>query len=119
MRRSAIALVTVALAAGCSGTSSHSTAIEGRFVFTGGLTPGQRPIPGQITASSANLRQVVNVGADGNFRITVPPGTYTLIGRSPNFIVNGVQAPCYVMNRARIEVLAGVTDHVVVVCEGV
>lgn len=81
--------------------SSATGTISGRLLAVGG-PPGSepRPLGGRIFASSrGNMfiptgsgRFTASVGSDGEYSITVPPGKYTVEGRSPQY--NGGRTPC-------------------------
>jgi len=74
--------------------------ISGRLLAVGGLVDETRPLGGRIFASSrGNIfvptgsgRFTASVGSDGEYSITVPPGKYTVAGRSPQY--NGGRTPC-------------------------
>jgi hypothetical protein len=58
--------------------------IEGGPIGRGGQQPGERPIPGTVTFSTAGHRPVqVGVGVSGKFSAWLPPGRYRVAGRSP------------------------------------
>lgn len=84
----AVVMAVAWLLAGC-GSGPHGE-VTGRFVRSGGPAPGSPvPLPGTITARSARGDDItVDVGANGRFRLSLPPGTYHLTGRSP--LVAGV-----------------------------
>jgi hypothetical protein len=59
--------------------------IEGGPLGAGGQQPGERPIPGTVTVTTAGHRQVsIQVGGSGRFSVWLSPGTYQVSGRSPN-----------------------------------
>jgi hypothetical protein len=61
--------------------------IEGGPVGPYGQQPGERPIPGTVTFTTARHRPVsVGVGASGRFSVWLPPGRYQAAGRSPDII---------------------------------
>ena len=104
--------------AGCgagAGPTAAPGAVDGRFIRVGGPAPGAAvPLPGHVVAiDSTGARLAVGVGSDGRFRLSLPAGTYRLIGYSP--LVQGGQARC---GAARpVQVTAGRTAvHVSVVC---
>ncbi len=74
--------------------------ISGRLLAVGGPADESRPLGGRIFASSrGNIfvptgsgRFTGSVGSDGEYSITVPPGHYTVEGRSPQY--NGGRTPC-------------------------
>jgi len=90
------------LGSACAGGSgaAHPTpgtatagVIHGRLVAEGGpqgVSP--RPLPGQVNAVGAGTAShVATVTADGSFRLSVAPGTYTLTGTSPLYNAGHVQ----------------------------
>jgi hypothetical protein len=76
--------------AGTARATGHVTGkllIEGGPVSTNGQQPGERPIPGTVTFTTAGHRPVsVGVGASGKFSAWLPPGRYQVAGRSPDII---------------------------------
>src|SRR5437899_1485435 len=87
MRRIGAALVVgvAILVAGCAGHADSGRAVVGRLVRVGGPAPGlPAPLPGKIEArdSAGNLHSAA-VGRSGRFRLSLPPGTYTVTGTSP------------------------------------
>ena len=85
--------------------------------MVGGPTNARYPVPGQVAV--ANIYQVgsvlpdVEVGADGTFSVTVDPGTYEVVGTSPNY--NGGRATCTTRPRT-VRVRAGQHVDVDVQC---
>ena len=96
-----------ALLTGCAaaGATEHATGhpaaassrapghVTGRLLIDGGPVspygpqPGERPIPGTVTFTTAGHRPVsVGVGASGKFSAWLPPGRYQVSGRSPDII---------------------------------
>jgi hypothetical protein len=71
-------------------TTGHVTGkllIEGGPIGPGGQQPGERPIPGTVTFTTARHRSVaVGVGTSGKFSVWLPPGRYQVAGRSPDII---------------------------------
>lgn len=52
---------------------------------SGGQQPGERPIPGTVTFTTAGQRPVsVRAGTSGEFSVWLPPGRYRVAGRSPD-----------------------------------
>ena len=76
-------------------TSGEET-VTGSFAAVGGLALGSpRPLPGQVTAqNSAGRKFTVAVGKSGKFVLWLPAGLYQLTGRSPMFLVDGVERTC-------------------------
>ena len=61
--------------------------IEGGPVSPYGQQPGERPIPGTVTFTTARHRPVsVGAGVSGRFSVWLPPGQYQAAGRSPDII---------------------------------
>lgn len=79
-----LAMVIVVLA-GCGGHPGYHQTVPGRFVRVGGPAPGSPfPLPGTITARAATGETVTAAaGQDGRFRLSLPPGSYRVTGRSP------------------------------------
>lgn len=72
-------------------TSSATLAtggISGLLAAVGGPTPTPpRPLPGlvRITNVRSRVSRTVSVGTDGRFSLALPPGSYSLVGRSPRY----------------------------------
>ena len=122
VRRTLGAIMTLLAAgsmlAGCAtGTPSRtaSGAVEGQFISVGGPSPGAAvPLPGQVVAiDSTGTRVTVGVGTNGRFSLSLPAGTYRLIGYSP--LIQSGKARC---NAERpVRVTAGrTTRRVAVIC---
>jgi len=102
--------------------SSATGTISGSLLAVGGLVDETRPLGGRIVASSrGNIfvptgsgRFTASVGSDGEYSITVPPGQYTVAGRSPQY--NGGRTPCLA---AKMPVIVRDGDDVVanVLCQ--
>jgi len=77
-------------AAGPARPTGHVTGrllIEGGPISPYGQQPGERPIPGTVTFTTAGHRPVtVGVGASGKFSAWLSPGRYQVAGRSPDII---------------------------------
>jgi hypothetical protein len=59
--------------------------LEGGPLGPGGQQPGERPIPGTVTFTTAGHRPVsVRVASSGKFSVSLPPGRYRVAGRSPD-----------------------------------
>ena len=83
-----------------AGTAGHATGrvtshvtghVTGRFLMEGGpmgpggQQPGERPLPGTVTFTTAGRRPVaVRVGTSGKFSAWLAPGRYRVAGRSPD-----------------------------------
>jgi len=79
--------------------------VTGSFVAVGGPSPGSpRPLSGQVTAqNSAGQKFTVAVGKSGKFVLWLPEGLYRLTGRSPMFLVNGVEGTCAADQPVRVK----------------
>jgi len=124
MRRSGVTtkpvLLVVALVA-CLSSCSHPAApgtLAGELSGTGGMPPViQTPFPGTIHVTGQGVDTQVPVGADGRFSLTLPAGTYTVVGHSPNLTDNGVQEECGAAPEGKpVTVTAGQTTTVAVGC---
>ena len=125
MRRSGVTtkpvLLVVALVA-CLASCSHpapSGTLAGELSGTGGPPPGtiQTPFPGTIHVTGQGVDTQIPVGADGRFSLTLPAGTYTVVGHSPSLTDNGVQEECGVAPVGKpVTVTAGQTTTVAVGC---
>lgn len=129
-RRTSIVIavgVVVAAVSGCSQAdngepgSLTSTApvsrvgvLRGHLYGVGGPAPGGREAwAGTVTVSGPGLRRDTAVAADGSYSVTLVPGRYTVVGRSPRF-GDGRQL-CRPASDA--EVTAGATTTVDVLCQ--
>jgi hypothetical protein len=74
-----------------------------------------RPLYGQVTATESGHPYSVSVGTDGRYAVTVPAGTYTVVGRSP--LYQGGAAYCYAAKP--VTVGSGSTAAARVVCDEV
>lgn len=78
----------------------RATEVRVQLQLVGGPTGAARPLPGTVTATDQNGRAcVVLLGARGTARLSPPPGTYTLTGRSP--LYEGGDADCRAARTAR------------------
>jgi hypothetical protein len=67
--------------------------VHGHLSAVGGPAPGSRkPLSGEVTATGPQVTRTVQVGPDGNFSLTLPPGNYTLTGHGPDY--GGGRAVC-------------------------
>lgn len=87
--------------------------LTGRLIAVGGATSNPRPLTGHVTASGPRASQTVQVGPDGNYKLNLPPGTYTLTGTSP--LYDGGHGTCRPIETT-IAVTAGTTDTADVIC---
>lgn len=86
--------------------------VLGTLEAVGGPPPGTpRPLRGSITLrNSSGTTFTTTAGSNGAFVVRIPPGTYTVIGRSP--LYNGDCQPI-----EPVTVVAGTTIQVVVACQ--
>jgi len=77
--------MTIVVLAGCGGRPGYHQTVLGRFVRVGGPAPGSPfPLPGTISARAATGEVVTaTAGPDGRFKLSLPPGSYRVTGRSP------------------------------------
>src|SRR5262245_16629058 len=80
---------------GCTHNSAHGT-VAGELVAVGGPAPGGPvPLPGHVVAlNSTGDRFAVAVRANGQFRMSLPPGDYRLEGYSPRVRSDGAEMRC-------------------------
>jgi hypothetical protein len=116
VRRNGIAVLalTIAILAGCS-AGGYQQNVTGTFVRVGGPAPGSPfPLPGTITARAATGKTFTATASDdGHFRLSLPPGTYRVTGRSP--LMQSGQMTCAATTTLRVT-RGKSTDHVTVVC---
>jgi hypothetical protein len=74
-------------------TGTGTTTVTGRFLIEGGPVrpgggqPGERPLRGTVTFTTAGERTVsFPVGRSGAFSVALAPGTYHVSGRSPEIM---------------------------------
>jgi hypothetical protein len=96
-----LALVVLALA-GCGGTPGYRQTVPGTFERVGGPAPGAPfPLPGTITARTATGQTfTATAGQGGRFKLSLPPGSYQVTGRSP--LIDSGQAPCPATAKLRV-----------------
>jgi hypothetical protein len=89
--------------------------VLGTLEAVGGPPPGTpRPLRGSITLRSSRGKAfTTTAGSDGAFAVRIPPGPYTVIGRSPLYD-SGI-ADCQPIEP--VTVVAGTTIRVVVACQ--
>jgi hypothetical protein len=77
--------VGIAGLASCGANAGYHQTVAGTFVRVGGAAPGSPfPLPGTITARTATGETFTAMaGRDGRFKLSLPPGTYHVTGRSP------------------------------------
>ena len=122
MRRTPGAIMTLLAAgsmlAGCASGATPTTApgiVLGQFIRVGGPAPGSPvPLPGQVVAiDSTGTRLAVTVGNNGRFSLSLPAGTYRLIGYSP--LIDNGKARCTAERPAHVTT-GRTTRHVAVIC---
>jgi hypothetical protein len=128
--RTCACLLAAPLIAGCAATGGQAPVtghLAGRLVMEGGpmgpggQQPAERPIPGTVTFTAADHRQVaIQVGTSGTFSIRLPPGTYQVSGRSPSIETSSgsdgseQELPCSAPSSAQIT--AGHAATITVAC---
>jgi hypothetical protein len=133
--RASAGMLAIALLAGCTAAAAsqshrqvHSRAfgrVTGRFFLEGGplgpggQQPGKRPIGGTVTFTAAGHRPFsVRVSSSGGFTVHLPPGRYSVSGRSPRVVeVSGGTRrvlPC--SQPLRVTVSAGHAASIAVTC---
>lgn len=83
----AVAVVAAGVLTGCSTGPAHGTII-GELAAVGGPAPGlPRPLAGSVrlTNTHTHASKVVTVGVDGRYSLPIAPGSYTLMGKSPQY----------------------------------
>ena len=85
-------MLAFVLLASCAGSGKKGT-VTGTLVMNVGLAP-TKPVSGDVAATRADGSVVgqASVGADGRFKLSLPPGMYAFVGHSPLFN-DGIQ-PC-------------------------
>jgi len=120
------AALPLALVAALTGCGAHPApdrgTISGTFVAVGGPVPVNGrpapplPLPGRIVAiASTGKRVQVVVGRSGTFRLSLPPGSYRLIGINPRFAASMPGMQCSAIHTERVTV-GRVLSHVQVAC---
>jgi hypothetical protein len=96
--------------------------VSGTFIAMGGPVPVHgrpmmvAPLPGRIIGiGSAGRRVQVTAGRSGTFRLSLPPGSYRLIGYSPHVTVGHGEMRCGAIHPVQVRV-GRVLSHVKVVC---
>lgn len=98
------------LLAGCTGSPGSGT-LTGHFSAVGGPAPGSmRPMRGSVTADGPGGRHVVTTASDGSYRLTLPPGTYSVTAKVP-----GGTGPCQA--DAPVVITRGTTSRADVICD--
>ncbi len=122
-------LLLTGLAAGCASAGGQALpatghlagklVMEGGPMGPGGKQPGERPMSGTVTFTSAGHQAVtVTVGSSGQFSVRMPPGRYQVSGRSPDVMQadggHGRELPC--SRPASVVVSAGSTATITLAC---
>ena len=125
-RRLVLALVAASFVAACASSHSHPptssatpvpspATISGTFTAAGGPAEASAVLlSGTITIAGA-VTHMVTVGPDGKYTATLPPGTYTVTGTSPQY--NDGAATCQTDTGAPITLAAGQSATADVTCE--
>ena len=123
-RRSALVIAGVLalslLLSACEGAADRtevgSSTLSGQLFAVGG--PAQATngaLPGTVTATNTDTHEhhSVSVGSDGRYSLHLPPGDYTIAGRSPSY---GDDASLCAAQQP-IRITAAATAHADVICE--
>ena len=111
------AVLMLTALAGCSQGAPKTAALTGYLRASGGPAPGTAyPVPGTITAENTNGTFPATVASDGTYDLSLPPGTYTVTGKSPNVLSNNTPAPCYPIGGGKVTVYANQTTTIDVYC---
>ena len=102
----------------CSAVGPAHGTVTGHLYGVGGpatvtAPPSPRPWPGTVTVTGSGLQLDIPVGADGAYSVRVPPGRYTVTGRSPQF--NSGAALCQAVGIATV--IKGHTTKADVLCQ--
>lgn len=91
-----LALALAAATAGCHSISPPHGTAAGMLIRVGGpALSAAVPLPGRVTATRKDgTRITVAVAKDGQFRMSLPPGTYQFTGHSPLVHVDNVEMTC-------------------------
>lgn len=92
----AFGLAVAACSHGTSSPQAASGTLRGTLETVGGAAPGTpHPVDGTVYLLPMHGKTViVTVGSDGAFEARVAVGSYTVTGTSPQYEINGVDAPC-------------------------
>jgi hypothetical protein len=75
--------------------------LRGHLYGVGGPAPGaQAPWAGTVTVTGSGFHRDIAVGPDGAYSLTLPPGSYTVVGHSPSY--DDAAAPCPAPREAKI-----------------
>jgi hypothetical protein len=94
-----LGIVTALAIAACGGTTAGHGTLSGHLYATGGpASPGggssPHPISGTVVARGPGGTHRATVTANGRYTLRLPPGRYTVTGKSPQYVVNGNPGPC-------------------------
>jgi hypothetical protein len=116
--RSLVALAgccVLGLTACSSTTRSRGVTVGGRLLAVGGISSGTaRTLAGSVRLTETTTHRTLDlvVSGDGAFRATVRPGTYELVGHSPQYGSNG-----YECNALKAVALTSNRVHADVYCQ--
>jgi hypothetical protein len=116
VKRASVAIVlALVVLASCAGSGKKAT-VTGTLVMNVGLAP-IKPVSGDVAARrpDGSVAGQASVGADGRFKLSLPPGTYAFVGHSPSFN-DGIQ-PCK-PTTGSVTATADQTVEVNVECDG-
>jgi hypothetical protein len=97
--------------------SDNKSAVTGTLRMVGGLVGNATiPVDGSVEATRTNgsVAGRATAGADGQFKLSLAPGTYQLVGHSPQF--NGGTIACWGSTTNSVEVTDGHSVNIDVVC---
>jgi len=96
-----LVVIPLAVATACSQHGDATGTLQGHLYGVGGPAPGLPvPFPGTITVTRNATSWEIKTGVDGFYTVTVPPGRYTVTGRSPHF--NGGTESCPAPNPVEV-----------------
>jgi hypothetical protein len=105
--------------AGCNPPQkAHDGIVEGRLVRVGGPAPGPAVgLPGSVVLDNAveGLAYPISTRGNGMFKVSMPPGRYTVTGSSPKVLSDDKQLPCSAESSVMVRA-AKTTAGVVVTC---
>ena len=72
------------LTAACSAPGPAGGTLHGHLYGIGGPAPGlPRRWPGTVTVTGSGIHREVTVGPGGTYSVTLPAGSYAVVGHSP------------------------------------
>jgi hypothetical protein len=84
LRQGAVALLALLTACSSHGSSAATGTLTGHLLLVGRPAPGKpRALVGTIITNGPAGRGVIATDATGSFTVDLPPGRYSLTGRSP------------------------------------